>query len=320
MHFFIRIHPMFRQRLRYGLVGVAIMKMHSDGSDDKTILGIPQSSVIIEKAGFIAQVDYFRKVPIWVLEHYTNKTLGKAQGVSRKDVPFVKDEALPAIFQSTNRDYHKSGYSRGHMAAAAAHKQTQQHMNDTFYLSNMVPQDFENNKQYWAQFESWTRELIKNGFEEVWVLSGPCYMPYSFDQTHLKAITDGKSVNVANFDIQGPEKDVVTYQTIGKQRVAVPSHLYKVIVGKLPEDKQTASSAFPDYMVAAFLIPNKPIPEHVPLTQFEVPLVFLEKFTGIHVFPKLDRNNLGLLCTTQILINQKYQSLCSLKPSKYRNK
>ena len=33
-----------------------------------------------------------------------------------------------------------SGFDRGHLAAAANHRLTQRHMDQTFFLSNMAPQ------------------------------------------------------------------------------------------------------------------------------------------------------------------------------------
>ena len=34
----------------------------------------------------------------------------------------VVDKSIPKMFQSTNDDYYKSGYDRGHLAAAANHR------------------------------------------------------------------------------------------------------------------------------------------------------------------------------------------------------
>ena len=55
------------------------------------------------------------------------------------------DPALPVIFSATNKDYWDSGWSRGHMAPAGNYKHSQESMDDTFYLTNIVPQDIDNN-------------------------------------------------------------------------------------------------------------------------------------------------------------------------------
>ena len=52
---------------------------------------------------------------------------------------------MPVEYRASNIDYLGSGWSRGHMAAAANHAHDQQEMNETFYLSNIVPQVLNNN-------------------------------------------------------------------------------------------------------------------------------------------------------------------------------
>ena len=58
------------------------------------------------------------------------------------------DPNVPVEYQASNADYLGSGWSRGHMAAAANHAHDQQEMNETFYLSNIVPQVLNNNIGY----------------------------------------------------------------------------------------------------------------------------------------------------------------------------
>ena len=58
------------------------------------------------------------------------------------------DPNVPVEYRASNTDYLGSGWSRGHMAAAANHVRDQQEMNETFYLSNVVPQVLNNNIGY----------------------------------------------------------------------------------------------------------------------------------------------------------------------------
>lgn len=51
-------------------------------------------------------------------------------------------------------------------------------MSDTFYLSNIVPQDIDNNAGFWNRFEMYCRDLT-NKFDHVRVFSGPLFLPYS---------------------------------------------------------------------------------------------------------------------------------------------
>lgn len=47
-------------------------------------------------------------------------------------------------------------------------------MEETFYLTNIVPQDIDNNSGFWNRFEIYCRDLT-NRFELVQVVTGPLY-------------------------------------------------------------------------------------------------------------------------------------------------
>ena len=48
----------------------------------------------------------------------------------------------------------------------------QQAMDETFLLSNIIPQNYQNNSGFWNRFEIYCRELTKK-FPNVYVVSGP---------------------------------------------------------------------------------------------------------------------------------------------------
>ena len=49
-------------------------------------------------------------------------------------------------------------------------------MDETFYLTNILPQDIDNNMNFWNLMEIYCRELSAK-FSEVRVISGPLMMP-----------------------------------------------------------------------------------------------------------------------------------------------
>jgi len=53
----------------------------------------------------------------------------------------------------------------------------------------------------------------------------------------------------------------VHYEVIGSNHVAVPTHFYKVIVGETSDGKLE---------MEAFVMPNTPIDDNAPLTNFQV--------------------------------------------------
>jgi len=49
-------------------------------------------------------------------------------------------------------------------------------MNATFLLSNIVPQDENNNSGYWNRLEMFCRHLSAK-YDHVYVISGPLFLP-----------------------------------------------------------------------------------------------------------------------------------------------
>lgn len=72
---------------------------------------------------------------------------------------------------------------------------------------------------------------------------------------------------------------------IGEDNVAVPSHLFKVILAR-----RSAGSAEP-LALGAFVVPNKAIGFQPQLSEFQVSLQDLEKLSGLVFFPQLERTS-----------------------------
>ncbi|XP_015278541.1 PREDICTED: nuclease EXOG, mitochondrial [Gekko japonicus] len=210
--------------------------------------------------------DQAKRVPRWVIEHISkHKTVGDAD---RRHCKFRPDPTIPPLFSAVNEDYIGSGWSRGHMAPAGDNKYSPKAMAETFYLSNIVPQNYENNAGFWNRMEMYCRELTER-FEDVWIVSGPL--------TLLQVDEDGKKR--------------VTYQVIGKDDVAVPSHLYKVILAR-------RSATSPDLLaLGAFVVPNNPIGFDHQLPEFQVGIEELEKMSGLVFFPQVNKDeNVRNIC------------------------
>ncbi|KAK3725332.1 hypothetical protein QZH41_008958, partial [Actinostola sp. cb2023] len=143
-------------------------------------------------------------------------------------------------------------------------KFNQEAMNETFFLSNIVPQDLDNNANFWYRLESYCRTLTKR-YSDVYVVSGPLFLPSNS--------IDGNKL--------------VKYEVIGNSDVAVPTHLFKVI---LAENKHRQP------VLSAFIVPNQPISIDRQLPEFEVTMETLSKNTGILFFSETLTSNARNLC------------------------
>ena len=128
----------------------------------------------------------------------------------------------------------------------------------------------ETSRDYWARFEKFVRDLVKVS-AAVFVTTGPLWLP----------------------ERKAEGKYVMKYPLIGRPPalISVPTHFYKVILAEprdqlLVEDGEEEDLSHAKCAVAAFVMPNRSIPQDVPLTRFAVPISDLESATGLTFFPK----------------------------------
>ncbi|KAK6842601.1 hypothetical protein PG987_003461 [Apiospora arundinis] len=94
----------------------------------------------------------------------------------------------------------------------------------------------------------------------------------------------------------------VKYEVIGNPpNVAVPTHFYKVIFA---EDGAVGGNV----AIGAFVLPNAPIPNEKPITDFEVPVEAVERASGLEFAAKLPVQRRKRLCadTTCALVIKDY--------------
>lgn len=225
-------------------------------------------SDLATRSALISSYDRRLRNPHWVVEHITPESLAMREG-DRKHSAFAEDPEVPDKFNAKLKDYFRSGFDRGHQVPAADCKWSQRAMDDTFYLSNMCPQVGEGfNRDYWAHFEDFCRRLTDR-YPSVRIATGPLYLP-------RRDPADGKWY--------------VRYEMIGNPpNVAVPTHFYKVIFA---EDGSLGGPV----ALGAFVLPNAPIPNQKPITDFEVPLEAVERASGLEFASKLPASRRRRLC------------------------
>lgn len=137
----------------------------------------------------------------WVAYQLSNENTIKIVERNNKFLPDPKVKTGSA----TDADYQASGYDRGHLAPAADMGWSEITMNESFYYSNMSPQEPVFNRGIWKRME----ELIRNWAIEynlVYVVTGPVL------EDNLK--------------------------TIGANNVSVPKKYYKVILDYTDQNKK----------------------------------------------------------------------------------
>lgn len=183
-------------------------------------LGLPSNQgKLLCRKGFLLAYSSKYKTPLWVIEHLTTE---KAKGNLPRYNKFQPDPDLKEGERAELDDYKIRGYAKEHMAPAANMKWDQQAMVECFYLSNMIPRKGKGTNH---GIEERIRNLaISRG--ALYIFTGPIY-------------EDG------------------VMKTIGSNKVAVPTHLFKIIYDPykveaiafiLPNEKLTMAD-IPKYIV-----------------------------------------------------------------------
>jgi endonuclease G len=216
---------------------------------------LPKPMKPIHHSCYCVGYDTRNKNASWVYERLTLD--GLEGSISRDHCQFKEDNVIPNIFRATLQDYKGSGFDRGHLAPAANHKVSSLEMEETFYLSNVAPQNPQFNRGYWSKLEKHVRDLT-NHYLFVHVYTGPLYLP--------KQELDGSKW--------------VKYRVIGENNVGVPTHFFKI----LAMEKSNGDITWEGYV-----LPNEPINSQMPIKNFRTSIEKIEKASGI-IFQNINRD------------------------------
>ena len=158
---------------------------------------------IIQRTGYTLSYDAKNKTPQWVAWELTKE---ETRGNEERTNEFQPDPDVIGAKVLTY-DYSHSGYDRGHMAPAGDMKWNKKAMEESFYMSNICPQDHNLNTEDWNDLEMKCREWARR-YGKVYIVCGPIY--------------NGKR-----------------NEYIGEHRVKVPDAFFKVILIN-KENKQRA--------------------------------------------------------------------------------
>ena len=153
-----------------------------------------RDEIVIRHLGYTVSYNNFYKTPNWVAWELTRQ---ETEGDEERTNKFLPDPELPEP-RVTTSDYTRSGYDRGHMAPAADMKWSRQAMKESFYMSNICPQNRKLNRDDWGDLEESCRKWAEK-YGTVHIACGPIY------------------------DTKSPKR-------IGKSRVAVPDRFFKVVL------------------------------------------------------------------------------------------
>jgi DNA/RNA endonuclease G (NUC1) len=146
------------------------------------------NNFLMEKPSFSLSYNRDKGTPNWVSWHLESAWTGS---LPRNDT-FRADPAVsPDWYRVQSTDYFASGFDRGHMTPNADRDNPVSiPLNqETFLMSNMVPQAPDNNQGPWADLENHLRTFL--GSNELYIVAGPAGVGGSGDNGAANTIAGG---------------------------------------------------------------------------------------------------------------------------------
>jgi endonuclease G, mitochondrial len=164
-----------------------------DTSQKLELPKITSQDDVIKHTGYSLLYDEYHEQAAWVAYALTKV---KTQKKHKRTNKFIVDPNV-TTGSATNLDYLKSGYDRGHLVPAADMAWSNQSIIESFYYSNMSPQNPSFNRGIWKKLEKLIRTwAVKNSC--IYIVTGPVL-----------------------------SKDLLK---IGINNVSVPNYFYKVVL------------------------------------------------------------------------------------------
>ncbi|MBZ9731175.1 DNA/RNA non-specific endonuclease [Salegentibacter sp. JZCK2] len=193
-------------------------------SNALTDITIP-NNYLLKKEEYVMSYSRDKGTANWVSWHLDESWRGNA---SRQN-DFREDNTLPSSWYKVNEtDYRYSGFDRGHLCPSADRTISVEANSNTFFMTNMMPQAPNNNRNVWASLESYCRSLLSEGYE-LYIISGGYGVGGDGSEGYAEYIANGK--------------------------VTVPSNTWKVIM-VLPVGDDDVNRVTTNTQVIAVDIPN----------------------------------------------------------------
>ena len=126
------------------------------------------NSQVIEHYAYTVSYNFEWLIPNWVAYSLTDD---ETYGTVPREDSFYPDPLIKGVAIETG-EYTHSGYDRGHMAPAADMKWSEQAMYESFYMTNVCPQNRNLNRGDWNDLEELARDWAR-AYKEIYVVCGP---------------------------------------------------------------------------------------------------------------------------------------------------
>lgn len=151
---------------------------------DLEIPAYSDNDFILKRIAYTTSYDKVNKIPKWVAWHLTSD---HTNGNQRRLANFIVDDNVPAP-RAELVDYKGSGYDRGHMCPAGDNKWGYEPMKESFFLTNICPQNHNLNCGDWNELEIVCRNWA-NKYGDIYIVAGPILYKGEHETIGLNKVT-----------------------------------------------------------------------------------------------------------------------------------
>jgi endonuclease G len=218
--------------------------------DDHLTLGNPSNAVtntssannyLMKKDAYALSYNKNKNIANWVAWHLSTAWKGD---IDRQN-DFRPDPNLPENwYEVTPRDYSNTGFDKGHLCPSDDRDGILEDNQETFFMTNMIPQAPDNNRGLWKILEEYERILTQEG-NEVYVFAGT--IGQGGTGTNGLAKTIGKNDNIT---VPATLWKIIVVLPIGQNDAARINENTRVIAVSIPNDNSVGADSWRKYRVS----------------------------------------------------------------------
>jgi endonuclease G len=174
-----------------------------DGNEYKYLPKSILNAVEVKHSYYAYSYDQSRKITSWVAY---NLSKSESEGNAERSDSFFSDPKFTGS-QAGPSDYYRSGYDRGHLAPAGDMSFSQRAMDESFYMTNVVPQNPTLNRGLWSSLESDIRDQVKND-QDLFIVTGTLFIE---GKGTINGIHVPDYLYKIVFDYQEPEVKMIAF-------------------------------------------------------------------------------------------------------------
>ena len=234
-------------------------------NEDPLILGNPTGATtnianpnnyLMVKGSYSMSYNRSRNTANWTAWRLDSGWIGSANNGS-----FAPDTSLPTgWYQVTSGDYSEPVYDRGHMCPSGDRTITQPLNDQTYLMTNIIPQLPANNQGPWVDLENYCRTLAASG-NEIYIFSG----------------------GVGNHTTIGASQDP-------DKRVVVPTLTWKVVLVLPTGTDDLARASTRSTRAFGVIMSNVSIVQASPWRNYRTTVDAVEHLTGYDFFSLIPKN------------------------------